>query len=183
MLSRRSLLGLAALVSASGCYGQFALTRKLYTWNGSFGSKFLSTLLMWVMMIIPVYEVVGLIDLWILNLIEFWTGSNPLAEVTHEDGSRTRFARLAPDTVRVTRSADGSERSFDLVLTSERALLVRGLDGQVLASGEALADGSLALANASGLRVVSAADVQRIEASGRRSAAIAQHLGGLLASR
>ncbi len=75
-------LSLAIAFSANflvSCYGSFSLVKKVYKWNGSLGNKWVKTLVMWVLIIIPVYEFAGLIDWWILNTIEFWTGSNPMA--------------------------------------------------------------------------------------------------------
>lgn len=70
----------AMTASLSGCFGEFALTRKVYTWNdGVSDSRFVKTLVFWGLSIIPVYEVAGLADLIIFNLLEFWTGSNPIA--------------------------------------------------------------------------------------------------------
>jgi len=68
-----------AFGSLASCYGKFQLTRKVYTWNGTMGSKFVNSIVMWALWIIPVYEVVGTVDLLILNTIEFWTGNNPMA--------------------------------------------------------------------------------------------------------
>ncbi|HHE37274.1 MAG TPA: DUF3332 family protein [Candidatus Cloacimonetes bacterium] len=68
----------------SGCFGSFNLTRKLYKWNEDVGDKWTNTAVLWVFMIIPVYEVCGFIDFAILNTVEFWTGENPL-EMTHSD--------------------------------------------------------------------------------------------------
>jgi hypothetical protein len=48
-----ALVAWAGLFQA-GCFGKFALTRKLYSWNESVGSKFVQSLVMWVMFIIPV---------------------------------------------------------------------------------------------------------------------------------
>ncbi len=68
------------LMLQSGCYGSFALTKKLYDWNGSVSNdKFVKSLVFWALMIIPVYGVASLVDAVILNLIEFWTGSNPVS--------------------------------------------------------------------------------------------------------
>ena len=77
------LITALALVSfTTGCFGKFALTRKLYTWNDTVDSnKFVKTVLMWAFWIVPVYEVVGLADLFVLNLVEFWSGSNPVASM------------------------------------------------------------------------------------------------------
>lgn len=67
-------------VSVSSCYGKFALTRKIYTWNGSVSqNKFVQSIVMWGLMIIPVYSIGGLVDVVLLNTIEFWTGNNPMA--------------------------------------------------------------------------------------------------------
>ncbi len=62
-----------------GCYGSFTLTKKLYKWNGTVGNKFIQSGLMWVLLILPVYSATTFIDFVVLNTIEFWTDSNPLA--------------------------------------------------------------------------------------------------------
>lgn len=78
------MLGLGLLLTCfviflSGCYGSFGLTKKVYNWNGSMGDKFVQEVVFLGLVIIPVYEVAGFVDVVILNLIEFWTGSNPVA--------------------------------------------------------------------------------------------------------
>ena len=80
-LTRVVALCLAVLfsVSAFGCYGKFQLTRKIYTWNGTLGNKWVNSIVMWALMIIPVYEIGSAVDFLILNTIEFWTGNNPMA--------------------------------------------------------------------------------------------------------
>lgn len=75
------------LFTQSGCYGEFALVKKVYDWNGGLSSnKFVTSLLFWVLNIVPVYGVAAFIDVIILNLIEFWSGSNPMSmnEGDHE---------------------------------------------------------------------------------------------------
>lgn len=67
------------LVSMFSCYGNFALTRKLYAWNGTLGDKYINNVVFWVLMWIPVYSIATSADFFILNTIEFWTGSNPMA--------------------------------------------------------------------------------------------------------
>lgn len=67
------------MISLSGCYGSFGLTKKLHSWNGSLGNKFLEEAVFLGLVIIPVYEVSLLIDGIFLNSVEFWTGSNPIA--------------------------------------------------------------------------------------------------------
>jgi len=76
-----SILIIASLISTSinSCYGNFTLTKKLYSWNGSLDNKFVKSGVMWLLFIVPVYEVAGAIDFLILNTIQFWTGKNPMA--------------------------------------------------------------------------------------------------------
>jgi hypothetical protein len=76
------MLGISTL--NTGCFGQFALVRKVYSWNDSLGNKFVKTIVFYAFNIIPVYGICGVIDFWILNLTEFWSGSNPLAMKTGE---------------------------------------------------------------------------------------------------
>lgn len=72
-------ISLTGLIQTS-CMGKFALLQKLYTWNKTAtGNKFIDNLIFWILNAIPVYSVVLFVDGAILNLIEFWTGSNPLA--------------------------------------------------------------------------------------------------------
>ena len=89
MRNKLMTLGLAVIMVCgslvnSSCYGTFALTKKVYEWNGSIAGddltgKFVKTLVYYGLFIIPVYELFFLGDVIILNLIEFWTGSNPMA--------------------------------------------------------------------------------------------------------
>jgi len=79
------LLAMSTLViTQTGCFGEFALTRKAYVWHdGVTDSKFIKSLLLWIPMGF-VYSVTAMIDVVILNLIEFWSGSNPLSMVEGE---------------------------------------------------------------------------------------------------
>ncbi len=64
------------IVFSAGCYGKFQLTRSLYEVNRSVEDKYLRTVLTWVL-IIP-YGIAGLLDFAVFNLIEFWSGENPI---------------------------------------------------------------------------------------------------------
>ncbi|MCL1956617.1 MAG: DUF3332 domain-containing protein [Fibromonadales bacterium] len=67
-------------VSTTGCYGSFAAFNKLRVWNGKFtGNKFVNWLVFLVLNIIPVYGLFFTADALLINSIEFWTGSNPVA--------------------------------------------------------------------------------------------------------
>ncbi len=71
-------------VALPGCYGKFQLTRNLYKWNGQVGDKAVNTLVMWVLFILPVYEIAGAVDFAILNVMEYWTGENPVTMAQDE---------------------------------------------------------------------------------------------------
>ena len=75
----------------NGCFGSYGAARWLWSWNNTFGNKFVKTLIYWVFIIIPAYELFMFADFWIINTIEFFTGSNPIgSNITYEstdDGS------------------------------------------------------------------------------------------------
>ncbi|MFZ2631764.1 MAG: DUF3332 domain-containing protein [Desulfosalsimonadaceae bacterium] len=73
------LVGCLLSLATAGCYGRFALTRTIYRINGSIGDKWVNSICTWIFLILPVYEVCGLVDFLLLNVIQFWTGSNPVA--------------------------------------------------------------------------------------------------------
>ena len=68
-----------SLVSTS-CIGSFSLTNKLLSWNQQVGNKFVNELVFFAFWILPVYEISALADILVLNSIEFWSGSNPVAK-------------------------------------------------------------------------------------------------------
>jgi hypothetical protein len=97
-------------LTIAGCFGNFALTRKLYEFNDGlagddFAGKFIKSVVFWALQIVPVYGICGLVDLWILNLIEFWTGANPIAMMPGE--MDIRYAE-----------ADG--KTYEIVTTKNR---------------------------------------------------------------
>lgn len=70
----------AGMIVLSGCYGKNACFNKLHDWNGTLGNKWLNSIVHFFLQIFGVYWIcLGLIDGLVLNTIEFWTGSNPLA--------------------------------------------------------------------------------------------------------
>src|ERR1051325_10449586 len=69
----------AVLAGTSGCFGSFNLTRKLYTFNKTVSKdKFIQELAFLGMTIVPVYQLVGAVDVLFANTVEFWTGKNPI---------------------------------------------------------------------------------------------------------
>ena len=72
---------LASSVLFSSCIGSFGLTNKLLSWNRNIDSKFVNELVFIAFWIVPVYEISALADVLVINSIEFWSGSNPVADV------------------------------------------------------------------------------------------------------
>lgn len=74
-------------LTMTGCFGSFQMTRSVYQWNESVTpNKFAQTLLFYGMNVVPVYSAAGFLDLVVFNLVEFWSGTNPIAmaEGVHE---------------------------------------------------------------------------------------------------
>lgn len=64
--------------TATSCVGSFAMFNKLASWNKhATNSKFLNEIIF--IVISPAYAFCGAADVLVLNSIEFWTGSNPMA--------------------------------------------------------------------------------------------------------
>ncbi|MBQ3844632.1 MAG: DUF3332 domain-containing protein [Bacteroidales bacterium] len=75
-------LALASTLFLSSCIGSFGLTNKYHEWNESVSNKFVNEIIFFFSWPIPVYPVCMLADMLVLNSIEFWTGSNPVASKT-----------------------------------------------------------------------------------------------------
>ena len=70
----------AGMIVLSGCYGKNACFNKLHDWNGTLGDKWINSIVHFTLFWLPVYGIcLFLVDGLVLNTIEFWTGSNPLA--------------------------------------------------------------------------------------------------------
>jgi hypothetical protein len=72
---------LGSSILFSSCIGSFGLTNKLFSWNKSIGEKWVNELVFIALGGLQVYSVAVAIDVLVLNTVEFWTGSNPSADV------------------------------------------------------------------------------------------------------
>lgn len=93
------VFAIAAVVSTAslsgGCYGSFGMTRAIYRGNGRItGSTILNSIVMIVLIIIPVYQISLIVDIIILNSVEFWTGETLDTSKVQElpDGSKMVLA-------------------------------------------------------------------------------------------
>jgi hypothetical protein len=82
-------------LTSSSCMGSFGLTRTLYGFNQNMtGSSVINHLVFWALIfLLPLYELAVLGDLFILNVIEFWTGSKLLASVEKSEDGSMRITR------------------------------------------------------------------------------------------
>ncbi len=66
----------------SSCIGSFGLHSRLLSWNQNIDdNKFVNELAFFALAVVQAYTVSWLADAIILNSIEFWTGSNPMASI------------------------------------------------------------------------------------------------------
>ena len=80
-------------MSFSGCAGQHALFNKAHPVLGNVEGKWIGAVVYWLCWIVPVFEICLFADIFIFNVIEFWTGNNLIAsggsfEQIDEDGNR-----------------------------------------------------------------------------------------------
>ncbi len=129
MLRGRRLVALVLVLSVftlsnASCVGDFALTNKLLKWNQGL-NKWLGSFVLLLFIIIPVYGVTLLIDWIILNVIQFYGGSNPISS---KGEPVTKEAAFGDTRVSMT-MRPGSTLDVDIVSTDAngvtRTLIVR----------------------------------------------------------
>ena len=92
---------LSLTLLSSSCLGSFKAFNNLRDWNdGLTSNKFVDNLVFWALNIVPVYGLFFFADAVIFNLIEFWTGSNPIAMAEGE--KETQYAEVDGNKVRMT---------------------------------------------------------------------------------
>jgi hypothetical protein len=158
----RGTTRIGALIMAGlmlgGCYGPFHLTRRVHTWNGQVGDKWVNEFVFLVLGFLPVYGLALAGDVWIFNAIEFWTGENPMAK-----GPTTKtFAKGDTKTVVTYLPQQGQEQMIvqhmqkgqpTRTLHLERrdgVTLARDQQGDVVFIATSLADGGVSVQDAEG---------------------------------
>lgn len=118
----------AGMIVLSGCYGSNACFNKLHDWNGTLGNKWLNSIVHFFLMIFPVYQIcLGLVDGLVLNTIEFWTGSNPLAA-----GDSYHETDAQGNSIAAVKNADGSMSVEVTAANGEKANLTLQRDENVV---------------------------------------------------
>lgn len=165
--STKYILALCAIAIAStsfftGCNGNaetgeiFVLTKKYYNWNmtvvhnkwGKWGIFIGSC-------IIPVYPILlGLCDCLVLNSIEFWTDSNPLAETTVQGSDGVEYKIVKTESTMTITNLSTNEVVVFTVSEDGQTLSVAS-DGNTEMNAELVADNRAVLRTADGAQEVS----------------------------
>ncbi len=148
------------LTVTTACYGPFNLTRNVYQWNSNIkgssevNEKWMKELVFFGMIIIPVYMFSALLDAFIFNSIQFWSGNNPVkANEAGGDGA-TRVVRLGGLTVTMAENDRGTTVTYERNGIVERRAIIetnatgyRLIDdtGALLAEAEMGQNGSVTL--------------------------------------
>lgn len=148
-------LALAAAVLSTGCYGSFALTKKLHAWNGQccgtegWGSKWGNEVVFLITgVLLPVYSICVLIDGVIINSIEFWTDKNPMGSITVtklDDGHDMRLEKLSETTVKVEILENGNVLGTYTIDRTESGTVLHDLAGNEVAAAATNLDGAVEL--------------------------------------
>ena len=105
----------------SSCIGSFGLWNQMKSWNQNISNKFVNEIVFFAFHIVPVYELSYLTDVLILNSIEFWSGSNPLADIgsvkTVEGENGEYLVRTNKDGYTITKK--GEAYSLDLIYNKQ----------------------------------------------------------------
>jgi uncharacterized protein DUF3332 len=148
-----SLMGIS-----TACYGPFNLTKNVYHWNsnikgsGEVNEKWMKEFVFFGMIIVPVYMFSALLDAFIFNSIQFWSGDNPVKAYELGDDSQTKVAQVGGLTMRWIATSEGATVTYEQRgIVERRATIVssatgyRLLDekGMTLAEAEYATDGTL----------------------------------------
>jgi hypothetical protein len=149
---------------STGCFGSFVLVKKLYTWNERVtGNKFVRTLIFWVLCIFPIYQFAALGDAVVLNLIEFWTGHNPLAmrdgetqqRIVEADGQRATLVFADQGrSVRIEFEQAGRETQVFQFRGDDASAELRDGSGRRLSTGLVTAAGGVEVVDGDGALVI-----------------------------
>lgn len=109
-----SAIMLAATLFTTSCVGSFSLFNHIAKWNKSAtSSKFLNEIIF--ILISPAYVACSVVDALVLNTIEFWSGSNPVAQK-----------------VGTTQEVLGKDGRYYAVTTLDNGYEVKNPDGEVI---------------------------------------------------
>src|SRR5262249_24241289 len=158
----RKAVAIAVMVSfmsvTSACFGPFNLTRNVYHFNsgikgsGEVNEKWMKEIVFFGMLVIPVDMFAALLDAFIFNSIQFWTGDNPVKATDAGSDGAIRIVRLGGIIMTMAPSERGVTVTYERNGIVERRAVIeasatgyRLLDetGALLAEAEKAGDGSV----------------------------------------
>lgn len=158
---------LSGSILFSSCIGSFGLWNGLKDWNQGVGNKFVNELVFVAFHIVMVYEVAYLADILVLNSIEFWSGSNPVAsigEVKTVQGEKGEYlVKTNEDGYTITKK--GEDKSVDLVYNKENNTWNAVADGQSFELVKMNEDGTATLSLQDGTSMTVTPDAQGVAAA------------------
>lgn len=122
---RRSKMTLALAIILSGsfmfssCVGSFTLFNRLVSWNQNVSDKFVNEVVFLALNIVPVYGVCYLADALVINSIEFWSGSNPMAKVGDIKKVKGENGNYTVETLKNGYSITKDGKSMNLLFNEE----------------------------------------------------------------
>lgn len=124
-MKKRLLTSAVAMLLAGNmlfvsCIGSFGLTNHVLKWNNTLSNKAVNQVVYMLFNIVPVYFITSLVDFFVTNTIEFWTGDKVFAEGT------TREIKTDDDTFRIQVTQNGyhidalgAQESIDFVYSPD----------------------------------------------------------------
>lgn len=158
---------LSGSVLFSSCIGSFGLWNSLKDWNQGVSNKFVNELIFLAFHIVPVYEVAYLADVLVLNSIEFWSGSSPVAsigEVKTVQGENGEYL-VKTNEDGYTISKKGEEKAVDLVYNKEKNTWNAVADGQSFELVKINDDGTATMSLQNGTSMTVVPDAQGVAAA------------------
>ena len=158
MMKKISPVALALAMGLAGCYGPFNLTKKLYRWNGSVGSKWVNEGVFLGLVILPGYFLTTLGDAIIFNSIEFWGGKNPVQARNTKSiqvGDEQAVLSYTPGNrrLRVDGFHHGRPQGTVIFEPGPPGMVARGAQGEIILKATTLSDGHVVISDANDHRM------------------------------
>lgn len=148
----------------SSCIGSFGLHGRLTEWNQNLSSKFVNEIVFLALNIVPVYSVCYMADVLVINSIEFWSGSNPVASIGEVKSVKGENGNYLVETLEngYSITKEGEEGSMELIYDAELNtwnVVADGVSTEILQMN---ADGTADMALSNGKKLNVTLDAQGV---------------------
>lgn len=148
----------------SSCIGSFGLHGRLAEWNQNLSSKFVNEIVFLALNIVPVYSVCYMADALVINSIEFWSGSNPVASIGEVKSVKGENGNYLVETLEngYSITKEGEEGAMELIYDAELNtwnVVADGVSTEILQMN---ADGSADMALSNGKKLNVTLDAQGV---------------------